>query len=54
MALGLVGPSAGAQADAGLQESAELFSGSCAACHLPPDPALPTDAAWLNQIQDTA
>ena len=32
----------------------ELFKGSCAMCHLPPDPKHPTDRAWLNQVKDTA
>lgn len=32
----------------------ELFKSSCMACHLPPDPELPRDRAWLNQVKDTA
>jgi mono/diheme cytochrome c family protein len=37
-----------------IQEAAELFSSSCASCHLPPDPEHATDRAWLNQVTDTA
>ena len=33
---------------------AKLFANACSNCHLPPDPDLPTDRAWLNQIKDTA
>ena len=34
--------------------AAKLFKKSCAACHLPPDPAFEMDRAWLNQVFDTA
>ncbi len=43
------GPEAAEVAAAG-----ELFTRSCMACHLPPDPELPRDRAWLNQVKDTA
>ncbi len=43
------GPKAAEIAQAG-----ELFQRSCMACHLPPDPELPRDRAWLNQVKDTA
>ena len=32
----------------------ELFRKTCAACHVPPDPAFETDRAWLHQVFDTA
>jgi len=37
-----------------IEEAAELFSSSCASCHLPPDPEHATDRAWLSQVTDTA
>ncbi len=33
---------------------AALFRASCADCHLAPDPAVPTDAAFLRQVNETA
>ncbi len=34
--------------------AATLYERACLPCHLPPDPALPTDAAWIRQLMDTA
>lgn len=33
---------------------AELFRAACASCHVAPDPAIDTDRAWLQQVEDTA
>lgn len=46
--------SQGHAAPAAIKEMSKLFESQCSSCHLPPDPALPTDRAWLNQIKDTA
>ena len=32
---------------------AALFQESCAACHAIPDPTLPMDLAWLDQVERT-
>ncbi|MFT7678735.1 MAG: hypothetical protein ACI8QC_002732 [Planctomycetota bacterium] len=32
----------------------KVFQESCTFCHVVPDPAHPTDRAWLNQVSDTA
>jgi len=32
----------------------KLFERSCVSCHLPPNPDLPRDRAWLEQVKDTA
>jgi mono/diheme cytochrome c family protein len=37
-----------------IAEAGALFAASCTQCHLPPDPAHPTDRAWLDQVRDTA
>ena len=50
----------GASEDRGQQDrppdatSRRLFTASCAACHLPPDPAFPVERAWITQLADTA
>lgn len=31
-----------------------LFHQRCASCHTVPDPALPTDLAWLDQVNRTS
>ncbi|MFQ5505199.1 MAG: hypothetical protein ACE5F1_10425 [Planctomycetota bacterium] len=31
----------------------ELFRSRCATCHTVPDPAIPTDLAWLDQVKRT-
>lgn len=33
---------------------AELFRTRCASCHVAPDPAIDTDRAWLQQVEETA
>ena len=53
----LLGPASARQ---GARETAEdfqpakLYANACLPCHLPPDPQLPTDAAWIRQLADTA
>jgi len=42
------------KAGARAQNVSKLFSSSCIACHVPPDPKFATDRAWLNQVTDTA
>ena len=36
------------------EQAAQLFSNSCASCHVYPDVQLPTDRAWLGQIMETS
>jgi len=36
------------------ERAAQLFSSSCASCHVYPDVRLPTDRAWLGQIMETS
>ena len=38
---------------AGEPDAAHLFRARCANCHTVPDPALPTDRAWLDQVNRT-
>ena len=35
-------------------KAAKLYTTSCISCHLPPDPQVMTDRAWLSQVSDTA
>jgi len=37
-----------------LAQARELFTSTCNACHVPPDPAFAVDRAWLEQVRDTA
>lgn len=47
-------PSASDYTPAELVSAGKLFQKSCTFCHVVPDPAHPTDRAWLNQVSDTA
>ncbi len=49
MLLGLL-----AAAAFGQDRPRRVFADNCMNCHLPPDPAFPTDSAWLGEIKGTA
>ena len=31
-----------------------MFQNRCMSCHIPPNPQLPADKAWLGQVRETA
>lgn len=41
-------------AAAEIAKATKLFASACISCHLPPDPEVMTDRAWLSQVSDTA
>jgi cytochrome c5 len=48
---------AAAAAAAGAGEDpapAKVFGEACASCHAVPDPGLPADRAWIDQVRSTA
>jgi mono/diheme cytochrome c family protein len=31
----------------------KMFANKCASCHAVPDPGLPADKVWINQVRET-
>ena len=31
----------------------QMFAKQCASCHTVPDPGLPADKVWMNQVRET-